>query len=704
LRAAGVEAMLEPNGDSRDCLDFGERPDRKAEHVGAITMTSWWSYIEKGQPVPEWPYPVRYGKETRVSTDVLILGGGIAGCHAAISAARSGASVVIVEKGHTSRSGQGGAGVDHWQAACTNPCSTVSPEEYTRAVVDGFAGYDCGPLRYAQCRESWDTLLDCERMGVQIRDVHGEFEGADFRDPQTGLMFSYDYESRHTLRVYGHNMKPCLHRELARLRVKTFDRVMATSLLTQNGRAGGRVVGATGVNVRTGEFYAFRAKATVLALAHPRREWVFSTELNGGSATFADLNIVGDGHAMAWNAGAEYAAMEGSYDTAGGFAYIQYGVGYPDNTWYGCTMVDANGKTVPWFDGDGKELTTVPDRFRPGEGQKFMLMGGGLVGSSVPPQVRGNYLDDTLADRIRSGEITLPLYADLPGLPEHERRAIFGLMVGNEGKSRVPVYETYTSAGFDPDRDMLQAPIMPPDAYRGPHYPAGVSIPHWREPFGGGLLVDWDLRSSLEGLYGAGRCVYGGGDHSGAATSGRYAGARAAEYALSVAEAEVDSSQVETEKARVYAPLRRGPESIGWKELNAGICRIMQDYCGRFRSQAALRLGLGLMAELRESELGRGYAANPHELGRMLECQTILTVGEMVLHASLARRASSEQLDFRRLDYPAVDPPEWHKLLPIRRDGEGVATREVPIDYHLQPPYASTYEENYRAHGGLTGR
>lgn len=663
-------------------------------------MTSWWNLIEEGHSSPEWPYPIRYGEERRISADVLVLGGGIAGCHAAISAARHGASVVIVEKGHVRRSGQGGAGVDHWQAACTNPCSTVSPEEYTNAIVDGFAGYDCGPMRYAQCRESWDAALDCERMGVQIRDVHGEFEGADFRDPGSQLMFCYDYESRHSLRVYGDNMKPCLHKETVRLGIKTYNRVMATSLLTEDGKNGGRVVGATGVNVRTGEFYAFRAKATVLAMAHPRREWVFSTELNGGSATFADLNIVGDGHAMAWNAGAELVAMERSYDTAGGFAYIQYGVGYPDNTWYGCSMVDATGKPVPWFDGNGQELATVRDRFLPPEGRKFMLMGGGLVGSSVTPQTQGNHIDDSLSERIRKGEVILPLYADLPSLPEHERRAIFGLMVGNEGKTRVPVYETYTSAGFDPDRDMLQAPIMPPDAYRSPHYPAGVPVPQWREIFGGGLMVDWDLRSSLEGLYGAGRSVYGGGDHSGAATSGRYAGRRAADYARNASEPPVDPDQLEAEKARVYTPLQKRPESMGWKELNAGICRIMQDYCGQYRSEEALQLGLRLLAEVRESELARGYAANPHELGRVLECHTILTVGEIVMHASLARRASSEHLDFRRLDYPAVDPPEWHKLLPLRRDREEVKTREVPLDYHLQPPYASTYEENYLAHGG----
>lgn len=664
-------------------------------------MTSWWNYVQRDAPLPEWPYPIRYDVENQVTADVLVLGGGIAGCHAAINAARKGAKVVVVDKGSVRRSGQGGAGVDHWQAACTNPCSKVSPEEYTRAIIDSFAGYDCGPLRYIQCQESWDTLLDCERMGVQIRDVHDEFKGAAFRDEQTRLLFAYDYENRHTLRVFGHDMKLCLYRELKRLGVQILDRVMATSLLTEGGRQGGRVVGATGVNVRTGEFYVFEAKATVLALAHPRREWTFSTELVGGSATFADLNIVGDGHAMGWNAGAEFAVMERSISTAGGFAYIQYGVGYPDNTWYGCTMVDARGREVRWLNRDGQELATIEERFKPAPGQKFILMGGGLVGGAIGSDVKGNYIDDALPDLVRKGEITLPMYADLPGLPEHERRAIFGLMVGNEGKSRIPVYDIYTKAGFDPDQDMLQAPVMPPDAYASPHYPAGVPVPHWREVFGGGLVVDWDLRSSLEGLYAGGRMVYGGGEHAGAATSGRYAGRKAAAYALNAREAEWDPRQVAQEKARVYAHLGQSRDSIGWKELNAGICRVMQDYSGEYRNEEALCVGARLLSSLRESELTRVYAANPHELERVLECHTIITVGEMIIQSSLARKASSRHLNFNRLDYPEIDPPEWRKLLPIRLEGGQVKVRELPLDYDLKPPFASNYKDNYQAHCGL---
>ena len=62
----------------------------------------------------EWPYAVNYGKEKEIETDVLIIGGGLAGCYAAISAAKKGMSVAVVEKGAVIRSGSAGSGIDHW--------------------------------------------------------------------------------------------------------------------------------------------------------------------------------------------------------------------------------------------------------------------------------------------------------------------------------------------------------------------------------------------------------------------------------------------------------------------------------------------------------------------------------------------------------------------------------------------------------------
>jgi succinate dehydrogenase/fumarate reductase flavoprotein subunit len=295
-----------------------------------------------------------------------------------------------------------------------------------------------------------------------------------------------------------------------------------------------------------------------------------------------------------------------------------------------------------------------------------------------------------LPKRIENGEFTLPLFADLPGMPEPERRAIFGLMIGNEGKTRIPVYESYTNAGFDPDKDMLQVQGtggLP----KGP--------PQWRSLRGGCLVTDWEFRSNLEGLYAAGH-IGGSMGCSMSSVSGRYAGRKAAQYALITNLAPFERVQVEKEKARIYAPvLRKG--GIGWKELHAGIARIMQDYCGEFKGEETLKIGLSWLKSIRESEGADVWARNPHELMRSLECLSRITVGEMVMHASLARKASSRPLGFQRLDHPKWDPPDWNKFVTTRLEDGEVKVGELPFCYWLQQPYAQTYEENYKKHNGI---
>jgi succinate dehydrogenase/fumarate reductase flavoprotein subunit len=124
----------------------------------------------------------------------------------------------------------------------------------------------------------------------------------------------------------------------------------------------------------------------------------------------------------------------------------------------------------------------------------------------------------------------------------------------------------------------------------------------------------------------------------------------------------------------------------------------MRDYCGRHKNDTTLNLGLRLLNELKTTELASAYASNPHELGRLLECHSLVSVGELIMKACLSRKASNSILDFNRLDYPATDPPEWNKLLPICQENDKVKVRALPLDFHLKAPYASGYEENYQKH------
>ncbi len=202
------------------------------------------------------------------------------------------------------------------------------------------------------------------------------------------------------------------------------------------------------------------------------------------------------------------------------------------------------------------------------------------------------------------------------------------------------------------------------------------------------------LKTTLDGLYAAG-FVIGSTDSSGASTTGRYAGRNAWKYANTVDFVPYDRKQIDAEKERIYAPVTRS-DGMGWKEIKAGLCRVMQDHCGSQKNELNLKLGLTWFDSIKEQEMEHLYARNPHELGRAIECMSHITVGEMILHASLARKASSRQFDFYRLDYPEVDPPEWDKYVSIRLEQDGsVAYGDLPFRYWLKAPFAPTYEENY---------
>lgn len=42
-------------------------------------------------------------------------------------------------------------------------------------------------------------------------------------------------------------------------------------------------------------------------------------------------------------------------------------------------------------------------------------------------------------------------------MPEMERKVIWGMMVGEEGKTKIPILQYYTERGFDPEKYMLQS-------------------------------------------------------------------------------------------------------------------------------------------------------------------------------------------------------------------------------------------------------
>lgn len=633
--------------------------------------------------VRDWPYPLEWEKEETMDTDILVLGGGIAGCMAAIAAANSGQRVILVEKGATKMSGAGGSGCDHWESAATNPCSKITPEELTRAMLDDNDGFNNGISHYIECREGYDRLLDIEKMGGRIRDADDEFKGAAFRDEKTKFLFAYDYVNRFTLRVWGSTFKPSMYNELKRLNVTIIDRVMVTSLLTGPGTDRTRIIGATGIQTRTGKFYVIRSRASIMCMSRPSRVWLFSASLPG-LCEFRPPQCVGDGHAMGWRAGAEFTMMEksvGAEFSASGRSYPPYGAGNNHNTWYGATLIDSAGREIPYADRDGNILTDISGRFKPSPGQKFFLKGGSVDNPKY--EYRG---PETLPfpDMIDQG-YKPPFYADLSGLPESERRIIWGMMVGEEGKTKIPVYKNYTEAGFDPEKHVLQC--------YGTGWTSAQFLPDERQLFGlpGGFMNDWDLSTNLEGLFVAGDSLYASNCYGHAAATGHYAGRHASEFAAGSKKQDPDKIQIRKEKERVYCPLYNQPsDSIGWKELNMGISKIMKNYCGEIKNDELLKIGLEQLDDYENRIVSETYAYNPHELVRLLEVFDILTVSRIILNACLRRKTSSKPLCFIKNNSSEVN--DSGMLITIRQAGTNIITRELNVGFF------GDLNENYERH------
>jgi succinate dehydrogenase/fumarate reductase flavoprotein subunit len=524
--------------------------------------------------------------------------------------------------------------------------------------------YSNGIGTQIQCREDWDTLVEMEQMGGKIRDTKDEYVGAIGRDEKTKLMISPRYTKVHSyipgmlkphvfksnpeqklnnvvIRVWGTTFKPALKKECKRLGVKIYDRVMVTNLLTENGVQGARVVGAMGFNNRTGEFMVFKSKAAVLAAAGDWSLYLLNTELAGYN-TFRSRCQTGDGVAMAWRAGAALTVMErtGILMLGTGFKHTWYG-GAGDASYENVPLVDASGKRLPWPTQGWEDAGAM----RP-------------TPEAMEKVIKG----------IQSGDYALPFYGDFPAMGDVERRATWKLMLGEESTTK-NIIDSYERAGFDPAKHLLQ------------NYSIleGNSPAQWRTA-GGGPVVDWDLKSTLDGLYVAGEQVFSAGDHSFAAATGRYAGRKAAAYAAEVAMGKISAEQIADEKARVYAPVTRSA-GIDWKELHAGIARAMQYFCSEFKDARLLNMGLDALKEVEEVHVPRLYALDPHKLMRSIEDLSLLAHGQIILNASLARRASSRLLNFFRIDYPEIDPPDWNKFITVKLENGKVKPGELSLNY-----------------------
>ena len=229
-----------------------------------------------------------------VETDLLIIGGGSAGCMAAIRALELNPelSVVVFEKGDFKYSGSIARGMDALNIVAIP--NFTSPEIYLEAITEGCHGVVDEPASYLMAARSYELLKKLEAWGVYFPvDESGNYR-----------TLKYHVKGSFQTAMEEPELKTMIAEKTLALGGKPFNRVMGISLL----KDGGRVAGAIGLNVRTGELVVCRAKAVILSAGGQAR---FSLPNSGYLYGVFDFpGNTGDGYVMAFKAGANLTGME----------------------------------------------------------------------------------------------------------------------------------------------------------------------------------------------------------------------------------------------------------------------------------------------------------------------------------------------------------------------------------------------------------
>ena len=229
-----------------------------------------------------------------IKTDILVLGGGLAGCFAAIKARECDADVVLIDKGNLGRSG--------FSCMISGLLRQFDPEkdDYERVFQEGIeAGEWINDQKWLETtiKESYLRVKELNEWGVKFQK-----EGAEYiRRPVIGSAAGHFV----LLVKSGLQLMSILRGEVLRRGIRVVERVMSTDLLSSDEEVPptGRITGAVGFNIRTGSYYIIKAKATIIATG--------ATNSMNGYAN--QRNLSGDGKAMAFKAGCEFRNVDLTY-------------------------------------------------------------------------------------------------------------------------------------------------------------------------------------------------------------------------------------------------------------------------------------------------------------------------------------------------------------------------------------------------------
>jgi succinate dehydrogenase / fumarate reductase flavoprotein subunit len=597
-----------------------------------------------------------------VEHDVLVIGAGGAGLRAAIAAAAEGVRVGLVcksllGKAHTVMA-EGGAA-----AAMANVDDRDSWKVHFADTLRGGQYLNNWRMAQLHAQEAPDRIRELEAWGALFdRTADGRILQRNFgghRYPRlahvgdrTGL------EMIRTLQDHGIHQGIDVHME-----------VTVVTLL----KDGERVCGAFAYDRERGRFRLFRAGAVVLATGGIGRAYKITSN---------SWEYTGDGHALAYDAGAALMDME----------FVQFhptGMVWPPSVRGILVTEGVRGEGGVLLNSEGRRFMfdDIPENYRgqtadsPEEGWRYTQ--GDKDARRPPELLTRDHVARCIVREVREGRGSPHggVYLDiawikekLPGAAEHIRKKLPSM------------YHQFKQLA---DIDITTEPMEV-----GPttHYVMG------------GIRVDGDTQmSTVPGLFAAGECAaglhganrLGGNSLSDLLVFGKRAGEYAARFARENGAGDADPAVADEAMRLALAPFDRGAAGEGPYQVQHDLQEMMQDLVGIVRVEEEMERALEGLQALKARAANVGVAGNrEYNPGwhTALDLGNLLTVSEAVTRGALERRESRG--GHFRDDHPEKDEGYGSFNLVLRKgpDGEMQMTRE-PIP-PLPPELQQIVEEN----------
>jgi succinate dehydrogenase/fumarate reductase flavoprotein subunit len=496
------------------------------------------------------------------------------------------------------------------------------------AIVPGFAT----PEQYTkEITVANDGIVNQSAVYAYAKHSYTTIEqldrwGVKFEKDATG---DYAMKKVHHMGTYvlpmpeGHDVKKVLYRQLKRARVEITNRIVATRLLTADD---GSVNGVMGFDCRTADFYVIKAKAVILSCGAAGRLGLPSSGYLMG--TYENPTNAGDGYAMAYHAGAELSNLE-------------------------CFQInplikDYNGPACAYVTGPLGGYTAN------GKGERFIecdYWSGQMMMEFYQELQGGNG----------------PVFLKLDHLAEETIQTIETILHSNERPSRGRFHER---RGNDYRTQMIEMHISEIGFCSG-HSASGV-------------YVNERAETTVKGLYAAGDMAAVPHNYMlGAFTYGWFAGHNAADYIAGRGFAALDVGQIERERERIYAPLKRD-SGLPPLQVEYKLRRMVNDYLQPPKVTRKMEIGLQRFDEIKE-DLSSLHARHAHELMRAAEVSVIRDCAEMAARASLFRTESRWGLYHMRVDHPQRNDADWfcHAHLMKGANGEMTSAKRAIEPYIL---------------------